>query len=287
MLSGPPKAERVVLLPLALVDADPNQPRKLFSEERITNLASSILQHGQLQPILVRQKGERFVIFEGELRFRATQHAGLATIRALVQSDPGEPEEDLIKQLVVNCQREDLNPIELADSYGRLMQEGRINATELANKLARSKGHVSSILSLLTLKPEVRELVASGRIAMGSAAEIARIPAEKQHAIAIQVASGELNRGQLQKRSQKSDKAADKGLKRVSLQFGDVTAQFAGASRLNLDRIQELLEQLMKECRRAKKQGLDVSTLAAVLRDRFPKTGSDQKAVGGEDTSHA
>jgi hypothetical protein len=167
------------------------------------------------------------------------------------------------------------------------MQEAGINATELASTLGRSKGHVSSILSLLTLKPEVREMVACGRIAMGSAAEIARLPAEKQHAVAIQVASGELNRGQLQKRSQKPDKAADKGLKRVSLQFGDVIAQFAGSSRLNLDRIHELLEQLMKECRRARKQGLDVSTLAAVLRDRFSKDVSDQKAVGVEDTSDA
>ncbi len=276
------QAERVMNLPLAVIDSDPNQPRKLFLDDGIVNLGMSLVQHGQLMPILVRHAGERFVIIDGERRFRAALHAGMSSLRALLDSTDSQPHEDLVKQLVANCQRDGLNPIELADAYARLMQEGGLTATELAAKLARSKGHVSSILSLRKLTAEARGLVASGQIAMGSAAEIARLPADKQNVVALQVASGEVGRGELQRRGGKPGQAADTGLKRVSLHVDGVSVQFSGAGRLALEQIQNLLERLSRECRRARKQGLDVSTFAAVLRDRCRKASAAPNAAHAE-----
>lgn len=152
---------------IALIDTNPNQPRKNFDKDALAELAKSISQHGVIQPIIVAPKGGRYEIIAGERRYRATQQAGLGKIPAIVR-DYNDMERKEIA-LIENLQREDLNPIEEAMAYKTLMGQYNLTQEELANKLGKGRPTVANSLRLLHLALAVQEMLVSGRLTAGHA----------------------------------------------------------------------------------------------------------------------
>ena len=154
------------------IDPNPDQPRRVFQEESIAQLAQSIREQGVLQPILVTpEEGGRYRIVAGERRWRASRAAGLDAVPCLVR------DLDVIQQmeiaLVENLQREDLNPIEAARGIRILMQQCGYTQETVANRLSKSRPAVANLLRLLTLPEEVMALVEKGALSAGHARVLA------------------------------------------------------------------------------------------------------------------
>lgn len=148
---------------LDLIDPNPFQPRRNFSEEEIAELAETIKQHGLIQPITVRKFDGRYQIVSGERRTRACRYAGLTEIKAYVHellSDKNMAEWALIE----NIQRVDLNPIEVAESYQQLLENYGYTHDDLAASVGKSRSAVTNALRLLKLPEEVKELVTCGKL---------------------------------------------------------------------------------------------------------------------------
>jgi len=165
------------------IDPNPDQPRRTFSEESIAQLAQSIREQGVLQPILVTpQNGGRYRIVAGERRWRASRVAGLDKVPVIVR------DLDVIQQmeiaLIENLQREDLNPIEVAQGIRSLMQQCGYTQETVANRLSKSRPAVANLLRLLTLPEEVIELVRQGSLSAGHARVLAGLD-DDQRKIAL------------------------------------------------------------------------------------------------------
>ncbi len=146
---------------------NPDQPRKNFDEELLKELAISIKRYGVIQPITVVKSGLKYIIIAGERRYRASKLAGLKQIPVIVK-DYSEKECKEIA-LIENLQREDLNPIEEAMAFRKLIDEYDLSQEELANNLGKSRPAIANSLRLLTLHPEVQRLVVDGRLSAGHA----------------------------------------------------------------------------------------------------------------------
>lgn len=157
--------------------ADPDQPRKEFDPEALAELAASLESRGQLQPARVRWDTslERWVIVSGERRWRAARMAGLPTLQCVEARGELTAEQILEDQLVENCIREDLRPIEEAHAYRALMERRGWSYSELGQFLNISKGKISKALALLDLPDRARSLVEEGRLAPHAAYEISRL----------------------------------------------------------------------------------------------------------------
>ncbi len=150
---------------LELIVANPFQPRKIFDEEALQELADSIQEHGILQPIAVRKKGRKFEIVAGERRYRATQLAGLEVIPAIIK----ELSDAQMMELAIleNLQREDLTVIEEAEAYQSLMENLHLTQEELSKRLGKSRPHIANHVRLLALPEDVRVLMNNGTLSMG------------------------------------------------------------------------------------------------------------------------
>jgi ParB family transcriptional regulator, chromosome partitioning protein len=157
-------------IPLDLLDPNPFQPRMAFDQEALEELAASIRLRGVLQPILARahpSKPDRFYIVAGERRWRAAGLAGLHEVPAIVR-DMTDAEAG-IAALIENLQREDLNPIEEAEGYSRLLDELELTQEKLAEAVGKSRTHITNILRLLNLPPAVQTEVRKGTLTFGHA----------------------------------------------------------------------------------------------------------------------
>jgi ParB family chromosome partitioning protein len=153
---------------LDLVDANPFQPRKFFNEESLQELADNIRLHGILEPVLLRKKADRYQIVSGERRVRAARIAGISEIEARIfdlLSDKTMAEWAIIE----NIQREDLNPIEAADSYQQLLNSHGYTHEDLAERLSKSRTAVTNSLRLLKLPEQVKQWVGEGKLSAGAA----------------------------------------------------------------------------------------------------------------------
>ncbi|MBU0507519.1 ParB/RepB/Spo0J family partition protein [bacterium] len=155
-------------IPVDRVDPNPFQPRQVFDEESIEELKQSIQAQGILQPVLVRRMDDRFQLIIGERRWRAARAAGLDSIPALIR-DRASDEEMLELALLENVQREDLNPIELAQAIQSLQAKCSLTQEAVSQKLGVSRAHVANILRLLKLPKEIQAALAAGRITVGHA----------------------------------------------------------------------------------------------------------------------
>jgi ParB family chromosome partitioning protein len=173
----------LTLLAIADIDANPDQPRRRFDDESMAELAESIAARGLIQPIVVRPRGGRYQIVAGERRWRAAQRAGLHEIPVVIKEIPDSATLELA--LVENIQRQDLNPIEEAASYQRLMRDFGHSQDELGRIVNKSRSHVANLVRLLELPPPVRDMVAEGRLSMGHARAL--VTAEDPEALARQV----------------------------------------------------------------------------------------------------
>lgn len=155
---------------LRVEDIVPNryQPRQHFSQEELAELAASIHETGMLQPIMVRRKGDgMFELISGERRWRASKEAGLKTIRAIVRNCSDD--EAILIALIENLQRSDLNPMEIARAYVRMMKEFGLTHDMIAKKVGRDRSSVANAVRLTNLHPEVQKLVEDQALSAGHA----------------------------------------------------------------------------------------------------------------------
>lgn len=164
---------------------NPYQPRKSFAEDKLAELAQSVKLHGILQPLIVRPGGSGYELVAGERRLRAAKKAGLAKVPVIVK--PLTDREVVEIALIENLQREDLNPMEEAQAYRRLMEEFNYTQEELAKSLGKSRSAVANTMRLLTLHADVRPEVMEGRLSEGHARAILPLPLEKQPAAAKKI----------------------------------------------------------------------------------------------------
>lgn len=191
---------------LRLIEPNRNQPRKDFNEEGLQELAESIRVHGVVQPLIVTKRGDHYQIVAGERRWRAAKIAGLREVPAIVK-DYSDKEIDEIS-LIENIQRQDLNPVEEAGAYQRLMNEYGLTQEALSERLAKSRAAIANSLRLLRLPEEVQELLKTSEISTGHAKVLLGLDtAEKQTRAARIVAEEHLSVRETEKLVKDFDKA--------------------------------------------------------------------------------
>lgn len=156
-----------VTIRLSQVVPNKEQPRKAFDEEAIDELAASIKQFGVLQPLLVQKKGNYYELIAGERRWRAARKAGLTEVPVIIRDFTDQ--ETMEISLIENIQRENLNPIEEAEAYKRLLDEFHLTQEEVAKRVSKSRTAVTNSMRLLKLCDGVREMVISSELSMGHA----------------------------------------------------------------------------------------------------------------------
>ena len=184
-----PTPEGVQELDIHLIDTNAGQPRKDFDQEKLQELADSIRQHGVVQPILLRQNGERYVIVAGERRFRAARLAGLEKVPAIVKDlDEAQVME---VALIENLQREDLNPLEEAAAIRFLMQQHDLTQEEVSKRLSKSRPAIANSLRLLTLPEPVQAFLRNGKLQAGHARALAGLQDPEAQAVLADKIVGE------------------------------------------------------------------------------------------------
>ncbi len=181
-------------LPVREIEPDPDQPRKNFDEESLSALAQSITENGLLQPIAVRPKkaGPGYTIIAGERRWRAARIAGLDEVPVIVKNVTDEQAAALA--LIENLQREDLDPIEVAEGCRRLIDQYGLTQEQAALRLGKSRSAITNTLRLLGLPDDVRQAVRRGELSTGHAKALLGLPsAEMMSAAAKQVVEKNLN----------------------------------------------------------------------------------------------
>lgn len=173
-----------------LVDIDidniypnPNQPRKKFSIDKIKELANSINESGLIQPVVVYQKDEKYYLLVGERRWRASQYLKWKKIPAILQEVSGE--DAIVKALVENIQREDLNAIEIAEGIEMMMKQTDFNQDQTSEKLGMNRSTLTNYLRLLKLPEAVKQSIISGNISQGHARAILALEDENGILIAL------------------------------------------------------------------------------------------------------
>ena len=175
----------VSLIDIHLIEANPFNPRTHFEKEALEELRQSILTHGIIQPLTVRKLGrDRYQLISGERRFRASQLAGLTEVPAYIRI--ANDQTMLEMALVENIQREDLNAIEVAFSYERLIDECKLTQEQLSEKVAKSRSHIANHIRLLKLPAIIQAGVRDQVITMGHARALLSITDEKEQLIAFQ-----------------------------------------------------------------------------------------------------
>jgi len=149
------------------IDSNPEQPRTRFDQASLEKLAQSIRENGIVQPVLVRRRGGRFELVAGERRWRAARDAGLTTIPAVVRDVPDDKLLELA--LIENIQRDDLNAIEEAWAYKKLIDEAGLTQELVAQRVGRDRSYITNYLRLLRLPDDLRRLVEEGRLSAGHA----------------------------------------------------------------------------------------------------------------------
>ncbi len=264
--------EQIQYVPRDLVFPDSDQPRRFFDTESLDGLIASLKELGQLVPLRVRFVDGRMVIVDGERRWRAAKPAGLAQLAVIVEEKPGTEAGTLQKQLVLNCQREDFSAVEKADAIRRLMDATGWNASQVAERLGFSKAGVSRLLSLLGLPEGIRERVNAGEIPLSAASSLARVEdGGEREALAAQLASGRLTRdglvGALKARKASGDEPR-RGASRVVCRLASATVTVSAEDSLDLEAFIATLEEILGKARRARTQGIELSTLTKMIRDQ-------------------
>lgn len=159
--------DKIYSLPIGSIEANPLQPRKNFNEDALNDLATSIAEHGIIQPLVLTKKGDKYLIVAGERRFRAAQMAGLTEVPAVVRKFSEQTSREV--SLIENLQREDLNAIESAKAMKELMDTYRLTQEELARRIGKARPSIANTLRLLLLDEEVQNLVRDGKLSAGHA----------------------------------------------------------------------------------------------------------------------
>ena len=165
--------EEIIDINLSDLRANPYQPRKVFNDEALNDLAESIKEHGVFQPIIVKKSIKGYEIIAGERRVRASKLAGLEKIPAIIRNLNDEQMMEIA--LLENLQRENLSAIEEAVAYKSMIEKLNLTQEELSKKVGKSRSHITNILGLLRLPKEVQEMVAHNKLSMGHARVLSKL----------------------------------------------------------------------------------------------------------------
>lgn len=193
---------RVEEISIDLITPNPFQPRKKFDEQSLEELAASIKEYGLIQPIILLQKNdETYTLVAGERRLRACKKLKMPTIRAVI----AHIDEDKLRELALieNIQRENLNPIELANSYKDLIEKHKITQEELASIIHKSRSQITNTLRLLSLDEQTQNLIAEGKISQGHAKIIVGLDKKDEKMMADTILGQKLSVRETEKIAQK------------------------------------------------------------------------------------
>ena len=250
---------------LSEIRSNPYQPRKIFDDGKIEELAQSIREHGVFTPILVRRSVKGYELIAGERRVRASKKAGLKTIPAIVMEFTEEQMMEI--SLLENIQREDLNAIEEAQAYQRLIDRLGYTQEKLAQRVGKSREHITNTMRLLRLPKSVQQLVIDNKLSMGHVRPLVTIEDEGEaYDLAMQIAEEGLSVREVEKRvKERHDKPKAKPVRkkedpnllyveeimqnrlqtRVKVDKKQIVTQYSGTEDLN--RILELIHCLEEE----------------------------------------
>lgn len=170
--------EEIVEIEISDLRVNPYQPRKVFNQSALEELASSIKEHGVFQPIIVKKSIKGYEIIAGERRVRASKLAGLSKVPAIIRNLDDEQMMEIA--LLENLQRENLSAIEEATAYQSMLDKLHLTQDDLAKKVGKSRSHVTNILGLLRLPKEVQEMVALNKISMGHARVLSKLESDEK-----------------------------------------------------------------------------------------------------------
>ena len=165
--------EEIVELPLDELRPNPYQPRKVFDDNALNELSSSIKEHGVFQPVIVKKSIKGYEIIAGERRVRASKLAGLEKIPAIVREFSDEEMMEI--SLLENLQRENLNPIEEALAYKNMLDKLGLTQEELSTRVGKSRSHITNIIGILRLPKEVQNMIAEGKLTMSHAKILSKL----------------------------------------------------------------------------------------------------------------
>ncbi|MFQ7575675.1 MAG: ParB/RepB/Spo0J family partition protein [Lachnospira sp.] len=190
---------------ISQVEPNREQPRKIFDEDALIELSESIKQYGVLQPLLVQKKDNYYEIIAGERRWRAAKLAGVKEIPVIIRDYSDQEVMEIA--LIENIQREDLNPIEEAQAYQRLIKDYKLKQDEVAEKVSKSRAAITNSLRLLKLDKRVQEMVMEGKISNGQARAIIGIEdGDKQYMVAMRIFDEKLSVREVEKLMKQLDK---------------------------------------------------------------------------------
>lgn len=206
------------IMEVRINEVEPNsqQPRKVFDQEKLEALAESIKDHGVVQPIIVRSEGAHYKIVAGERRWRAAKLAELKTIPVIIKDITSREVMEIA--LIENLQREDLNPIEEAEAFQRLIEEHSITQEEVAKVVGKSRAAIANSVRLLTLTDEIKAMISDGRLTSGHARTLITITdANRQNELANIIVDKNLNVRESEKLTASESKPKKKTEKRKAM----------------------------------------------------------------------
>lgn len=199
----------VTTVRISEIEPNLSQPRKQFDEEALSELADSIAAHGVLQPLLIRPTpGGTYQIVAGERRWRAARLAGLSEVPALIREITDEETDQLA--LIENLQREDLNAVETAQGYRRLMDKYGMTQEQLSAAVGKSRPAIANTLRILTLPEDILPMVAEGKLSAGHAKAVLSAPEERRIALAKRIAAEGLSVREAERLAAKREEPGEK-----------------------------------------------------------------------------
>lgn len=252
------------------------QARERFDESTLAGLSQCMRENGLFDPIQVLRLGDMYSLVIGGRRVRAARRAGWTTIPAIVQQGELTKAETVLRQILENVQREDLNAIEKAKAIASLISETGWTATQVAEKLGITNGTVSRLQALLSLPDEIQKRIEAGELPATAAYELTKVQdGREQAALANQVVSGELTRdklsGAVRAKARMAGSKAPKATARANADLGCGKSVTVCALGLTLDTFIEVLEELLTRARQARPKGISLATFLKILRDTAHK----------------
>ncbi len=171
------------VVPIQRIRPNPHQPRSVMDESRLAELAASIKEHGLIQPLIVTQSGDEYVLIAGERRWRALQQAGLKEAPVIVKE--ATPQTMLELALIENIQRADLNPLEEAYAYQQLMDEFGLTQEQVAQRVSKGRSTVANLVRLIHLPPSIQQAVTDGRLSGAHARSLLPLPTPEMQIAAM------------------------------------------------------------------------------------------------------
>ncbi len=212
----PGKNEEIINIEVSRIVPNPEQPRKAFNEDSLNELAASIAEKGIIQPIVVYRKGDgSFEILAGERRWRASIKAGLKEVPCLVKDE--KPDDSIELSLIENIQRENLNAMETADAFRKLVDEFYLKQEDIAKRVGKDRATIANYLRLLNLPDEVKKYVSTDKLSMGHAKAILSLTSEEERIeIANRIVQETLSVREAERLCKKSSKSSGEKGKKAS-----------------------------------------------------------------------